>query len=231
MLALLCDILHEDRLEDGQSNLFTMVPTFVTKFLYLVQTGSCLPKHLKSVETIGNGTVCQCDVLVLSFKTVCHENPLEHIEYIFNSSANSWNLRRNLLYEATMARREKYLYYIFMDDDIIIRSKVKNLNSEPWRVFEMFLKDIESAVGIAEVEGFGNLDFVYNGRKEQNYTLNETPDYIPIAHFDSAFNAFHYEAVDSVLPYPTKFDNISIWLSGWYATIKCEVIFAGQTTY
>ena len=211
----------------NKPNLYTMLPIVNGKFLYLVQTGSCLPDHLMSLETFGNSTVCECDILVLSYKELCGDNATEHVEYIFDSSATTWNRGRNRLFEAMRLRRKKYLYYIFMDDDIILRSKASRMN--PWRAFENFLEEIEPAIGIAEVDGYGNLDFVYNGRKERNCTLEGTPDYLPIAHFDSAFNAFHYKAVESILPYPTKFDNISWWFSGWYATIKSEVIFAGQT--
>ena len=206
---------------------FTMLP--MVKFLYLVQTDTCLPRNLLSVEMIGSAEACQCEILVLSFKEACRENPMEHVEYFFNSDATSWNRGRNLLFEALKIRSKKYLYYIFMDDDIILQSKASRMN--PWRAFENFLEEIEPAVGIAEVDygEYGNLYYVYNGRKKRNCTLKETPDYIPITHFDSAFNAFHYKAVDSILPYPTKFDNISWWFSGWYATIKSEIIFAGQT--
>ena len=209
-----------------QRQTFTMLPVVTTtKLLYLVQTDSCLPDHLLSVKTIGNAESCHCDVLVLSFKQECSKNPLEHVDYIFNSSATSWNRGRNLLFEETR-KRGKYLYYIFIDDDIGLIIKQKNVN--PWRVFETFLEQIEPAIGIVEMETL-HLPLVYNGRIEQNCTLDEIPDYLPIVHFDSAFNAFHYKAVDSILPYPTKFDNISWWFSGWYAAVKSEVVFAGQT--
>ena len=116
-----------------------------------------------------------------------------------------------------------------MDDDIALKIKQKNKN--PWRVFETFLEQIEPAVGIVDIEPRVHLRIMYNGRMKQKCSLKETPDYLPIIHFDSesAFNAFYYKAVDSILPYPTKFDNISWWFSGWYAAVKSEVVFAGQT--
>ena len=43
-----------------------------TRFLYLLQTESCIPKHLITAETIGNDSMCQCDILVLGFKSVCN---------------------------------------------------------------------------------------------------------------------------------------------------------------
>ena len=52
-------------------------------------------------------------------------------------------------------------------------------------------------------------------------TLSESTDYLPIAHFDSAFNAFHYKAVQHILPYVV---NMFWWFSGWYATNKSKII-------
>ena len=67
-----------------QRQTFTMLPVVTTtKLLYLVQTDSCLSNHLLSVETIGNAKSCHCDVLVLSFKQECSENPPEHVKYIY----------------------------------------------------------------------------------------------------------------------------------------------------
>ena len=120
---------------------------------------------------------------------------------------------------------KKYLYYIFMDDDIVLQTKTRK---NPWRVFEDFLMRTEPAVGIVDVTNNLRLPRVYESRKQRGCSLNETSDYIPTVHFDSAFNAFHYQAVDHILPYPCTFDNISWWFSGWYAIIKCEIVFSGQ---
>ena len=64
----------------------------LSRILYLVQTESCLPKHLNSADGIGDTNICQCDVVVLSYKQQCNEiKPPEHVEYLFNLSA-SWNV-------------------------------------------------------------------------------------------------------------------------------------------
>ena len=197
------------------------------KFLYLLQTEICIPGHLNTSKAIGNGYRCQCDVLVLSYKQKCQESTLDHVEYLFDPSS-TWNVGRNLLYATAMNRSEKYLYYIFMDDDVNLKTESK-YNVNPWRQLEFFLEEIEPAVGIVDINGRRRLKSVYRARKKMGCTLGESADYLPIAHFDSAFNAFHYKAVQHILPYTTKFDNISWWFSGWYATIKSEVIFAGQS--
>ena len=53
-----------------------------SRFLYLLQTESCLPDGLRSIEALGNATVCHCDVLVLSYKQTCNDTPPAHVEYI-----------------------------------------------------------------------------------------------------------------------------------------------------
>lgn len=45
-------------------------------------------------------------------------------------------------------RNEKYLYYIFMDDGIDLKTRSQyKLAGNPWRLFENFLGQIEPAVG------------------------------------------------------------------------------------
>ena len=197
-------------------------------FLYLLQKESCLPNHLRSAEAIGKSRYCHCNVLVLSYKKACKETTpsLAHVEYLYAPSS-TWNTGRNLLFTTAMNRSEKYLYYIFMDDDIIL--KTVTLCKNPWREFENFLAEIEPAVGVVDINDRKKLHFVYEGRKQQGCGSRESPDYLPIAHFDSAFNAFHYKAVQHILPYTTRFDNISWWYSGWYVSIKNEALFAGQS--
>ena len=212
-----------------------------SRLLYLVQTESCLPSNLRSVEAIGNANTCQCDVLVLSYKQMCSDTPPAHVEYIFNSST-SWGMGRNLLFEVAKRRGEKYLYYIFMDDDVVLETKslwewfidflkrtVGVTINNPWRVFEDFLKRIEPAVGAVDVNSNPHLKDVYAAREQQGCILKEPSDYLPAAQFDPAFNAFHYQAVEHLLPYPCKFDSISWYYTELVVEVKREVMFAGQS--
>ena len=150
---------------------------------------------------------------------------LAHVEYLYTPSS-TWNTGRNLLFITAMNKSAKYLYYIFMDDDIIL--KLDSGDENPWRVFETFLLEIEPAVGVVDINPHGKLRRVYKGREQQQCSINESTDYLPIAHFDAALNAFHYKAVQHILPYTLKFDNICWWFSGWSVMIKSEVMFAGQ---
>ena len=199
-----------------------------SRFLYLLQTESCLPDHLNSVETIGYASPCQCDVLVLSFKQICSVTPSPHIEYIFNSST-TWTTGRNLLFKVARRRGEKYLYYIFMDDDIVLRFKTEPNNHNPWREFENFLKRIEPAVGAVDIYKNEFLRFCNKGREKRGCSVKEKTDYLPTVRFDAAYNAFHYQAVEYVLPYSFSYDATSWWLSQLYNEIKCEIVFRGHT--
>ena len=201
-----------------------------SRIMYLVQTESCLPKHLNSTNGIGDTNTCQCDVLVLSYKQQCNETkPPEHVEYLFNSSA-SWNVGRNLLLEVAKKRDQNYLYYTFMDDDITLKvEEIKPQN--PWRLFEKFLRELEPALAAIRIANLWICDFrsMYNSRMKRGCSLNFNDiDNIPTPFFDPAINAFHYEVVDHILPYTTKYDNVSWWWSGWYAGIRSEMKFPGQ---
>ena len=128
-----------------------------TRFLYLVQTESCLPDKL--LTSIGNASNGQCDILVLSYKQECPKilTASHNIEYILNSST-TWTTGRNLLYDIAMRRirSERYLYYIFMDDDIELQyhdGHAKQSTGNPWREFEQFLKRLEPAVAALNIKG------------------------------------------------------------------------------
>ncbi len=111
-----------------------------TRFVYLTQTENCIPTYLRSPIMIGDSEACQCDVIILSYK-------LPHVQYIFNSSkSTTWTVGRNLLYEAAKERKEKYIHYIFMDDDVKLTMKDKKSTQNPWRMNEESLKTFQPAV-------------------------------------------------------------------------------------
>ena len=202
------------------------INTRSSRFLYLSQTESCLPIELQSVEIIGNTSACQCDVLVLSYKQACGKTPPKHVQYLFNSST-SWASGRNLLYKEAKKRGNVYLYYIFIDDDIGLRTKAHDAN--PWRQFEQFLKEIEPAVAAVDTDTNGMVQQTLAGRKQKKCSLKQISDYVPVARFDPAFNAYHYEAAEYLLPYTTRYDKTSWWYPDLYFEVKCELMFAGQT--
>ncbi len=198
-----------------------------SRFLYLLQTESCLPDKLRSIEAFGDSTACQCDVLVLSYILTCSDPPPAHVEYISASSPTSWSEGRNLLFRAAMRRSEKYLYYIVMDDDIVLKAKAETTEN-PWRVFENFLSRIEPAVAALDTTTHLCVAQTYRARKSRGCSLNGAQEYIPAVRYDACFNAFHYQAVNYILPYRLDFDNTSWYLSEWYSVIKSKVTFPGQ---
>ena len=196
-----------------------------TRFVYLMQTENCIPAYLKSPEVIGDSGACQCDVIVLSYKNECADTSLPHVQYIFNSSnSTTWTVGRNLLYKAAMKREKKYLYYIFMDDDLqLIKADEKNIQN-PWRMSEESLNIFQPAV-------------VFLLLKEETRTQSETlskplncelTGYIQIYDMNAIFSAFHYQAIDHILPYTAKYDSVSWWFSQMYIIIKCNILFKNE---
>ena len=172
-------------------------------FLYAIQTESCLPIHLK--KALGNPNECDCDVLVLSYKKSCQAISLRHVKYI-NAHSLTWSAGRNLLWQVAKSWRTQYLYYIFMDDDIILKT---TNGGNPWRQFEKFLVNIEPAVAAVET----NTNPYFPRRKKaiqhNKCVVDNGREYVTTARFDEAVNAFHYQTLDYLFPYSTKRDSIS----------------------
>ena len=189
--------------------------------LYLTQTEKCLPKYLKSPKVIGNRTACQCDVLVLSYKEECKDTSLPHVKYIFQPST-TWTSGRNLLYKISKARVKFYLYYIFMDDDIKLQPPKKTDNN-PWRMFESSLKTIQPAIAVVD-------PYIKFHRLSQpkDCEPERVTKFAQVFWFDAMFNAFHCQAIDHILPYPTRFDKRSWYYSQMYAIIRSDIKFHGE---
>ena len=112
-----------------------------------------------------------------------------------------------------------------MDDDIVLKKRTKK---NPWREFEDFLKRIEPAVAAVDADSHPCLPDVYTARKNQGCVLKEPAEYLPAVRFDAAFNGFHYQAVEYILPYSGRFDATTWWYNQLYVAVKCEIIFRGQ---
>ncbi len=193
--SILESILNSQMSFSPQEELDTRQPL---RFLYLVQTESCISDHHKSPRVIGNASACQCDVLVLSYRKMCQVTPPAHVEYIFNKST-TWNSGRNLLFETAWKRNETYLYYIFMDDDIDLQTKTEK---NPWRMHEDFLKRIEPALGAVDIKGQDWIKFVLNGRKLQSCSLNGTQEYLPQQYYVTT-PLFHFTTKQWNTSFPT----------------------------
>jgi hypothetical protein len=200
------------------------------KFLYLLMGKGCLPVHLRGERNIGDGSTCDCDIIMFGYKEKCHEaknETLKHVEYI-HRNGTTWNTGRNYLYEHAMKRKTAYLYYIFMDDDVFLRPNAdSNVNANSlglWRSFENFLVEYEPAVGIASY-----CSSKTTVCKEKTNKPGETGVYVLSAIiFDACFNAFHRDALPYLLPYNLKDEDKSWWYSQHYVGLLAKHYFPGS---
>ena len=199
------------------------------KYLYMLQTESCLSEYLR--EVIGDPSICPCNVSVLSFKTRCDQPPPLNVKYIFTGRRTSWGGGRNVLYEEAMKREQEYLYFIIMDDDISINREWMESRANPWRRFEEFLERVEPAAAAIDIVDKLWLRRAANGRQNLGCTsrVNESAEYLSVARYDAAFNAFHNKTIRNILPYTLKFDYISWIFAPMYVNIKIELLYAGHS--
>jgi hypothetical protein len=200
------------------------------KFLYLVMGKKCLPVHFRGECNIGNGSTCNCDIIMFGYKEKCDEaknGNLEHVEYI-HRYGTTWNTGRNYLYEHAMKRKTAYLYYIFVDEDASLRPNADtNVNVTSlglWRSFENFLVEYKPAVGItAYCHGKAHRCKWQRNKPGGNgvYVLS---GYL----FDACFNAFHHDVLSYLLPYNLKNENESWIYSQHYVSMLAKHYFSGS---
>ena len=94
----------------------------------------------------------------------------------------------------------------------------------PNRVFEQWLLDDEPAIGTME----------YNSRKlllerrERICKSTESTPVISAIFVDANLNAFHYKAIEHLLPYDSHYDSDSWWFAQYVFVFSAEVMFRGQ---
>ncbi|KAL9971603.1 hypothetical protein ACROYT_G017787 [Oculina patagonica] len=198
-------------------------------FIYLTQTEQCLPPNLLTSSQIGDPETCNCDVIVLSYRVKCQENKRSHISYLFDSNT-FFASGRNVLFFTAMDRRPGYHYYIFLDDDTVLKYNIftpANMSKmSPFRAVEKWLLDYEPAVGVLDYKHHGASVMLENRRFFCG--INEILLVLPTAFFDAIFNAFHHKAVEHILPYPTQFEHECVFASNKNTMLAVEVKFGGQ---
>ena len=129
-------------------------------------------------------------------------------------------------------RFKSYLYYIFMDDDIVLENnfippyiinktftneahKIIKQNISPWRKFEHFLTSYKPAIGTVENEGRMKLMI--------SLKTKEVNAYYGTINFDAQINAYHKDVISNLLPYNTTYDTKSWWIS--QELITCKTFF------
>jgi hypothetical protein len=167
-------------------------------------------------------------VLVLSFQKPCDDLSLSpRVQYIFDNSS-TWTTGRNLLFKTAMHRNITYLYYIFMDDDAIVKDV--RTGAPAFRAFEGFLQSHRPAVMglLTTTDPYVRMTEDYQDKKGCS---SEKVDYLSGIHFDAIVNAFHYKAIKHLLPYVADFDSGSWWASQMGLIVRTEILFRGQFLY
>ena len=201
-------------------------------FIYLTGTEQCLPANLASSDQIGDPRTCGCDVMVLSFRTKCEtpQGNLSHVSYLFDPNTG-WASARNVLFFAVMKRRPGYHYYIFLNDDTVLKynqytpANMRELS--PFRVVEKWLLDYEPAVGVLDYTRHNGARVVLERRKRR-CGINKKSLVLPTVFFDAIFNAFHHKAVEHLLPYPTQYEHHNWYCINIQTVTQVEVKFPGQ---
>ena len=198
-------------------------------FVYLTETERCLPPYLASSSRIGDPQSCNCDVIVLSYRTKCQENSQSHVSYMFDPST-LFASGRNVLFFAAMDRRPGYHYYIFLNDDTTLRynrfAPADMRELPPFRAVETWLLEYEPVVGVLDYKHHGT-NYILKLRKK-SCGINETSLVLPTVFYDALFNAYHYKAIEHILPYPTQYERGCVFCSNRQAMIAVEVKFGGQ---
>ena len=200
------------------------------QFVYLTETEQCLPQNLASSSEIGDPETCNCDVIVLSFRDKCQENNQSHITYLFDPNT-LFASGRNVLFFAAMDRRPGYRYYIFINDDTILKynefTPANMTEMSPFRAVENWLLDYEPAVGVLDYKAYFGARSLMN-RRRVLCGITKSSLVLPTVMFDAIFNAFHHEAVEHVLPYPTQYERGCMFCCNRNTMIAVEVKFGGQ---
>ena len=199
-------------------------------FIYLTETEQCLPPNLASSSQIGDPESCNCDVIVLSFRAKCQDNNQSHITYLFDPNT-LFASGRNVLFFAALDRRPGYHYYIFINDDTILKynefTPTNMTKMSPFRAVEKWLLDYEPAVGVLDYKIHHGASTVIEKRRNL-CGINEPSLVLPTVFFDAIFNAFHHKAVEHVLPYPTQYERGCMYCCNRNTIMAVEVKFGGQ---
>lgn len=229
-------------ISDKEKNVVALASTPTKDLIYLIQTESCLSTYVLHPGLLGRGDSRK--VVVLSWKNPCNEAKARHFSHIqyLHKPDTTWGEGRNILYRFAKSLSKKYLYYIFLDDDIkfyFINSFYKQYFLtrsiySPLHAFEQFLRKHEPAVGmpmhcsicLRPTQTKGEMERLCCDKMKQ---VDPLPSYLPVTiHFDAAFNAFHKDAVDLLLPYRLHYESQSWWESQKFVILASDILFRGQ---
>lgn len=169
------------------------------RFVYLFQVERDLPEHLADVEGPDS------DVRFLSYRAKSADP--RSIFYPWSS----WTQGRNRLLRQVVGG--DWLYYVFGDADVRLEFTARGAENRarrqiPWRAFEEFLLEHEPAVGTP----------AYSWHLSSRWDLTQEAQ--TLRFFDPVLNAFHREALLTLLPYYDLLDEECADYSG---SIVCSI--------
>lgn len=179
----------------------------VKRFLYLFQVEQDLPQNLEGAEGPDS------DVRFLSYRARSHDRRSLHYPW------SSWTQGRNRLLREFCDGG--WLYYVFGDADVHLEvtgheSRKTPRELGPWRAFEEFLLDREPAVGTPAYA------WHLSGR------WNPEQEVQTLRFFDPVLNAFHREALLTLLPYYDLLDEECTDYSGSLVCSIAADLYPGQ---
>eukprot|EP00668_Euglena_longa_P048301 GGOE01065369.1.p1 GENE.GGOE01065369.1~~GGOE01065369.1.p1 ORF type:complete len:350 (+),score=99.63 GGOE01065369.1:83-1132(+) len=126
--------------------------------------------------------------------------------------SSSWTQGRNFMWKKVVEMKKKYVYYVFMDEDITI-SNLALFEAHLLR----YLPPVGVPAGIAQL--YEPIEKKWRGTEA-----------ILLDSYDAAFDAFHYDVVHGslILPYGDLFDKFSWWVSQLYTIYLTQVSFLNE---
>ncbi|CAH1785646.1 unnamed protein product [Owenia fusiformis] len=213
---------------------------YVKHFLYIVNANQCISDKLVQMDMLGDPE--NLDVLVLSYNTPCKDFKLNHVKYTYGPNT-TWGSGRNVAWTYAQKHLGKYLYYVFMDEDIILKPTLPRYlskdalnrlkqNTSILRQFEDFLLDTQPAVGAPFRSLYDPLsihDFTECCPGKDNHNKHwDLPERIPMIRFDECFAAFHNIAIGHIMPLDVQYDKKSWWGAAQYLHMKSYYYFHRQ---
>eukprot|EP00959_Pyramimonas_sp_CCMP1952_P142066 2973855-Pyramimonas_sp.AAC.1 len=176
------------------------------RLLYAYQTSGLKPNdHMKIFE--GRRTA---DCFIMTYKKQMSGRPTvtstQESTFYHYGPNTTWTTGRNemlrIIKEREHLQKWKYEYIVLMDDDIMFGKTKK-----PLEKFEGFLDEYQPAVGVVAIP-----------ERDGKKALRKGTVW-PVCAFDALFNAFHHEAVDVLLPYDARYEEMS-----WYCSQQDTII-------
>jgi hypothetical protein len=174
------------------------------KCLYLIQCSSKLPDIYDCLKNK--------NIVVLSYKQKSKDTTI----FFPNST---WTTGRNKLREYALSLKEKYDYYIYLDEDIIFKNYTQK---DGFRHFEHLLDVYKPLIGNPQMENRG----WYNNHGN----LIKDAEAQSVLCFDGIMNAYSKKIFfeDNILPYDTHFDKTNWWGSQIMTWIKCHYYYKNK---